>query len=247
MDKRISPVYRNKMEFVSGYLPDKGELLDIGCGGGLYFFMYDDKGLNYVGVDPDKNFVSEKIMLGNAEKLPFEDSSFNCVVCADVMEHVDDPVLSIKEINRVLKKGGKLILTTPNEKFPFVYDPINWIFNKAGIKIPIGLWAWGHRRLYTEENIKELVENNGFTINHYEGRSRFLVAVTVGYLPYLTTYVVSPLLKKLGFKKKGEFKNNENIEKSRVYRAYTKINNLDKKIFKKTSFINHCIVAEKIQ
>ena len=116
-----------------------------------------------------------------------------CVVCADVMEHVEDPEKSINEIRRSLKEGGKLILTVPNKKFPFVYDPINWVLGKFGKKVPIGLWAWGHRRLYDEESIKNLIEENGFKIHDYEGRSRSLVAASVGYLPYLANYVVSPI------------------------------------------------------
>lgn len=244
MDKRISPVYRNKMEFVSENLPNSGSVLDVGCGAGHHFHLYEEKSLDFIGIDPDKNFTSEKILFGFAETLPFEDNHFDCVVCVDVMEHVHDPEKSIGEIRRVLKPGGRLILTVPNEKFPFVYDPINWSLGKFGMKIPIGLWAWGHKRLYDEERIKGLIEENGFRINHYEGRSRFLVAASVGYLPYLATYVVSPILKRLG---KGGFKNKEGIENSKAYNFYSGINELDKKNFKQSAFINHCVVAEKIQ
>lgn len=51
----------------------------------------------------------------SAEKLDFRDSSFDIALCSDVIEHLPDPALCFREINRVLKPGGTLILTTPND------------------------------------------------------------------------------------------------------------------------------------
>jgi SAM-dependent methyltransferase len=51
-------------------------------------------------------------MVGSAEALPFRDRSFNCVVCAEVLEHVERPAEAIREIHRVLVPGGVLALTT---------------------------------------------------------------------------------------------------------------------------------------
>ncbi len=246
MDKRVSPVYRNKLEFVSENIPSSGKLLDSGCGAGLYFHLYRDNSLEFVGLEPDPGLISDNMVCAAAEEMPFDEGVFDSVVCADVMEHVDDPNKAIGEINRVLKKGGKLVLTVPNKKFPFVYDPINWGLNRFGMKLPIGLWAWGHRRLYTEEGIKNLIENNGFKIQKYEGRSRYFVALFVNYLPYLATYVFSPVMKKFGMKKQSKFKTHEGVENSKVYKFYNKINEFDKRKFKKGAFINHCLVAEKI-
>jgi len=246
MDKRISPVYRNKLDFVDENLGSEGYLLDVGCGAGHYFHIYKKKGLKYIGIEPNESLISENVIYASAEKMPFSNESFDYVVCTDVLEHVENLDDAIKEIKRVLKMKGKLILTVPNKKFPFVYDPINWILNKFGKRIPIGLWAWGHKRLFKEDDLRKLMEENGLKINHYEGRSRFLVALFVNYLPYLSTYVVSPLLKKIGLKKQGEFKVKEGIENSKLYRFYNKINELDKRKFTKGSFVNHCLVAEKV-
>ena len=247
MDKRVSPVYRNKMEFVDEHLPSEGYVLDVGCGAGHHFHLYKNKNLKFVGVEPEEDLIQENMINASAEEIPFQDELFDCVVCADVMEHVDDPEKSINEIKRSLKDGGKLILTVPNKKFPFVYDPINWILGKFNTEIRgFGIWAWGHKRLYDEKSIKSLIEDNGFKIHNYEGRSRNLVALSVGffYFPWIANYIVSPIMKKFG---KGGFKNKDGIENSKVYKFYTRINELDKKKFKNSAFINHCIVAEKLQ
>lgn len=95
-----------------------GRLLDVGCGSKPYksLFVVED----YVGLDID----SENTRLsGTADKLydgkdfPFEDNSFDSVLCNQVLEHVFNPQDFLSEINRVLKPGGRLLLTVP-----FVWD-----------------------------------------------------------------------------------------------------------------------------
>ena len=56
---------------------------------------------------------------------------------------------AISELIRVLRKGGKLIVSVPSKNFPFFYDPINYILNRLGRKLKMGIWGWGHERLYT--------------------------------------------------------------------------------------------------
>lgn len=95
-----------------------GRLLDVGCGAKPYrsLFAVD----TYVGLDID-NEISRQ--LGSAEYLydgntfPFADASFDSVLCSQVLEHVFTPDEFLGEIVRVLKPGGRLLLT-----MPFVWD-----------------------------------------------------------------------------------------------------------------------------
>jgi 2-polyprenyl-6-hydroxyphenyl methylase/3-demethylubiquinone-9 3-methyltransferase len=109
---------------------EKIKVLDVGCG--LAYFLLDstsrDKGVEGYGLDvknevikfakkiSEKNKLGIKFYVGNAEKTPFEDSSFHLVVCNHVIEHVKKPENIIKECHRVLKKGGELWLGTPSKK-----------------------------------------------------------------------------------------------------------------------------------
>ena len=247
-DKRISPVYKNKMDFVDENLSaSDGIVLDVGCGAGHYFHIYKKKNLIFKGIDVDKKIlpINEDVFCADVQYLPFNSSTFDTLIGMDVLEHVKNDKKAIAEIYRVLKKNGKLILSVPNKNYPFVYDPINKFLNLFNYHLPIGLWAWGHRRLYTEKQIKKLLVNQGFKIVRYKKHSYFLVALSVNYTAYLASYVLLPLLKTIGFKKKARFKTKSNLENSPVYNLYSFINKLDKKYFSKYSPIHHCFIVKK--
>jgi ubiquinone/menaquinone biosynthesis C-methylase UbiE len=100
--------------------------LDLGCGHHLLppWRLEQEKELTckaevIVGVDYDylsltKHKTIRKKVRGDISKLPFSDNSFNLVTSNMVFEHLDNPERQLKEIARVLTKGGKLIFHTPN-------------------------------------------------------------------------------------------------------------------------------------
>lgn len=91
-------------------------VLDIGCGRpcetmeDLSFVRYLGRG---VGVDVkkirEKDFVRAK-----AESLPFKRQTFDCVVAMEILEHLENPAESLKDMREVVKDGGTVIVTTPN-------------------------------------------------------------------------------------------------------------------------------------
>lgn len=94
----------------------------------------------------------------SALELPIENNRFDSVLCLDLIEHVKEDNKLINEISRVLKKDGKVILTTPMQNgisFPFMSEEEIEAVNKG----------WGHvRRGYSLEDIKKLFENNNLVI-----------------------------------------------------------------------------------
>jgi len=128
-------------------------ILDVGCGTGANLEMLAQFG-EAEGVDVSDDALEFcrakglKTHKGLAEKLPFEDESFNLVTALDVVEHLDDDVAGLKEMNRVLKKGGRTL-----------------------IFVPAFMWLWGvqddisnHRIRYTRKQIIERLEKAGFEI-----------------------------------------------------------------------------------
>ena len=90
-----------------------GELLDFGCGSKPYEKLFKNSN-NYFGVEVysnKKNLKSE--IYYNGITLPFEDNAFDSILCTEVFEHVEQLDHVITELYRVLKPGGRMIVTTP--------------------------------------------------------------------------------------------------------------------------------------
>jgi SAM-dependent methyltransferase len=101
--------------------PDK-RAIDVGCGDGIRGGSYlREHGRRYVGVDIGPGAIERARANGfdarqieTAEKLPFDDASFDLVCCSEVLEHLLRPDLAVREMARVLAPGGVMILTVPN-------------------------------------------------------------------------------------------------------------------------------------
>lgn len=92
----------------------KGRLLDVGCGKKPYFLIFSPKVESYIGIDLLSSGSSDAIdAFADICLLPFVKESFDTVLCSEVLEHVSDPFVAIREIHRVLKKVGVLILSCP--------------------------------------------------------------------------------------------------------------------------------------
>lgn len=97
----------------------KGKLLDLGCGDGDYSSRLTELGFEVTAVDmDDKRFqYDDKILFKKCDitgGIPFPDSSFDYILFLEILEHLKNPFFVLAEINRILKKSGKLILSTPN-------------------------------------------------------------------------------------------------------------------------------------
>lgn len=114
--------------------------------------------------------------LFNAEKdrFPYDDAAFSTVLCCELIEHLfEDPMHMMSEINRVLKPGGHLVLTTPNiaslRAVAGLLQGYQPGFFPAYIKPnPGGEVDARHNREYTPREIRDLLENSGFEITLLE-------------------------------------------------------------------------------
>ncbi|MBX7245342.1 MAG: class I SAM-dependent methyltransferase [Candidatus Sumerlaeaceae bacterium] len=92
-----------------------GRLLDVGCGSRPYDIVFEGLVERHVGVDyPSRmHTAGQPDMYAGALALPFRSESFDFVLCTEVIEHVPDPFVAMGELARVLKHGGRAIVTTP--------------------------------------------------------------------------------------------------------------------------------------
>lgn len=205
MQKRLSKLLGNTLDtalrrrarlIIENINPNSGDkILDVGCGDGYYLHLLSNLGirdLSLTGIDYDekalisakknlkgKNIKFEVVNLMKKSKL--KASYYDKVVMSEVAEHLPDDIKGLKEIHRLMKKGGILALTVPNANYPLLWDPINktleFLFGyhfKSGFLA--GIWNQ-HERLYTPEQIEQVVKKAGFKV-------RKLKSLTFWSLPF---------------------------------------------------------------
>lgn len=119
----------------------------LNIGGGTH--RYKDFFPNQVAIDIDPGRHPD--VVGDAHNLPFEDQSFDAVLCAEVLEHLIDPMQAISEMRRVLKPGGRAIITT---RFVFpVHDyPGDYYRFTPGVLKLLFADGWHTERLEAEND-----------------------------------------------------------------------------------------------
>ncbi len=122
-------------------------VLDFGCGDSRYRALIEKKN-KYTGLDIKENSFPKESKAADVfwddKTLPFEDESFDIIICTEVLNQVDDIDNTINELKRVLKKGGKLFITMvfifgeqdiPYDFTRFTSFGIKKIFEKKNFKV----------------------------------------------------------------------------------------------------------------
>ena len=166
-------------------------ILDIACGRGTLLKHLAGKlpEAVLVGADVSASSVERARADGLdvrqadvSSELPFADQSFDCAVFGEVIEHIVDPDFALQQISRILRKGGTLIVTTPN-----IASWCNRILLLAGIQ-PLctetslhvnlgrrlellGQWrpAQGHLKIFTSAALREMLTANGYAVELVRG------------------------------------------------------------------------------
>jgi SAM-dependent methyltransferase len=138
-----------------------GRLLDVGCGRKPYKDTYFSTATSYVGVD----YLTERSqpdIVASALDLPLEDQSFDTVVSTELLEHVSDPLRALREMYRVLKAGGYLILSTPMywprhevpyDFFRYPYDGLLYFVKESGFEL-VRIFNRGHAYVFLGQVIQ---------------------------------------------------------------------------------------------
>ena len=146
--------------------PKEGErILDVACGDGVLSLKIAERCCDVCGIDISEDVIENakhfaeregipcEFKVGSAEDLPYLDEHFDKIICSSSLEHFKDDVKALKEIYRVLKPYGKVVLTADS----FTY-PINDELKERHRKIAYVV------NYYTRETLKERFEIAGFEI-----------------------------------------------------------------------------------
>ena len=167
LQKRLSIVFGELLK------PDEvvgRTLLDVGCGTGWFSASACKWGARVTSLDLGERLLSKVAkkcdsdrIVGNILELPFRDQAFDIVVCSEVIEHTANPPRALEELQRVLRTGGILALTTPNRLWKFAI----YIANALKVRPYEGLenWtSWSSMRKNMKESSLDIERMFGFHI-----------------------------------------------------------------------------------
>ncbi len=142
--------------------------LDVGCASGYMVAQVAKEFPNakYFGVDIyDKaieyaktKYPNIKFKIASSEKLPFKNETFDLILFYETIEHVRNPKNTLKEIQRVLKKNGTLILTMDSGSF--LFRVIWWIWENTTGKV----WRGAHLHPFTHKGLEKLIVYSKYKI-----------------------------------------------------------------------------------
>jgi len=152
--------YNKLLTLVKTMIGGGAKVLDAGCGMGILAETVRDKAAGYIGVDISTERIKQSrdrnksrncfFAVSDVCSLPFGDRSFNTVVSIETIEHLPDTESFIKEVNRVLVKGGVFILSTPGNLAS--ENNIELLYKEQHI---YGFTPWG---------LRTILEKNGFEV-----------------------------------------------------------------------------------
>jgi SAM-dependent methyltransferase len=166
-----------------GYLdPQTGDrILDCGCGMGFTLRVLAQlSDCRLFGVERNPHTVQRarreladfgvRVARADATHLPFADETFDKVLMTEVLEHIPEEQAALREIRRVLRPGGRYVLSVPNANYPFWWDPPNKLLElvfdthfPSDIWWLAGIWA-DHQRLYTTDSIQDALDRAQFEV-----------------------------------------------------------------------------------
>ncbi len=157
-------------EFLDLVPQDTRRLLDIGCGSGGLSIRLKEKGIEVVGVEKDEKLCTlakEKlnaVILGDIEnlKLNYPEGYFDCIMYADILEHLIEPLNILEKHKVYLQKDGYVIASIPNVRYYKIILRLilsgTWDYSDAG------MLDRTHVRFFGLINIIELFERAGYEI-----------------------------------------------------------------------------------
>ena len=161
-----NPRYKHAWNFIARNAEKNAEILDIGCADGGFSEKLIGLGYpNCYGLEITEDAIIEsskkgvRVVRGSfLDKFPFQEARFDIIFAGEVIEHTIDDDFFLAECHRCLKRGGYLILTTPN--LVSLGNRILMLFGK----MPRFAYSEFHYRIYNEKLIADKIKKAGFDI-----------------------------------------------------------------------------------
>ncbi len=183
-------ILTRRMRLLRPFLPSPGgHLVDFGCGNGAQSVLLAGVCQRVTGVDVNPDFLAAfeadvaarqlsdracGVLLADG-RIPLEEGAVDVVTSFTVLEHVPDEKAALAEMHRVLKPGGRLIISVPNRWWVFEThgcDMAAWPFDRVPWnRVPLVSWwpkklhdRWARARIYRLREIEQMVTAAGFQV-----------------------------------------------------------------------------------
>ena len=182
------------------------KVLDVGCGKGRFSKIMADKGAITTGIDPSEKMIEDakkiknaNFILGSATKLNFPDKSFDYVLSVEAVEHIPETEKAVKEMIRVLKDNGKIVIIDKNILSLRVFFKVIPTFNFINKKIQEVRNKWMYPQNFPfkekwffswsiDKMLKKYCTNTEFEYLHdnlsYKG------SVSFKHFPFLNLFII---------------------------------------------------------
>jgi len=191
------------------------KILDVGCSTGTLGAEIKRKGNTVWGLDVSEKAVAiakdklDKVFVCDVEdhaNLPIHGEQFDVIVYADILEHLTDPLTTLREYKRFLKEDGFIVVSLPNIA--------SWTIRVKKLFGPLKPSKYGildetHKHFYDLKGAKKLVEEGGYRIE------------TIDVNPNIVRSVIPSLRKILNSEESGQLE--KNLLESKTYKIYRKI------------------------
>lgn len=153
LDRSNDPTFLRTLQEMHFLGYPSGRLLDVGCAYGLFLSLAEKAGFDAWGVDVSDHAIEQARSFTDAtlevvdvasDPLPFSDSFFDVVTMLDVVEHLENYHFALREVSRVLRSGGLLVVLGPGFKR--------------------GLYEPTHRAFFTLASLRVILDQHGFDI-----------------------------------------------------------------------------------
>lgn len=205
IEREVTPIEPRFGAFLLSSIGSGKKVLDVGCGTGRYTIHTLNAGNNVIGselvLNAAKGARSRGIQVIAADSeapFPFPDESFDALQFIEVVEHLMEPVITLREMNRVLKPNGDLFISTPNAAW--------WAHR---VLLLCGVTSFGysptypvevnmHIRHFTFKTLREFLERSGFSVVKAQGTFTGFPGALAEYSPPILARVFNVLSKLVG-------------------------------------------------
>ena len=169
--------FKSRLKTLEQYAPNRGKLLDVGCGVGHFLAIAEKRGWKTQGLDISQaasraahEAYGLDVQVGTLENSNLLPPHFDAITLWDVIEHIRRPVENVRAANHLLRKGGIIVMKTPNESGlfkQFVLALYKMFGNRTAFLLKYVYYV-PHYFSYSKQSMSFLLNSSGFEVIRYE-------------------------------------------------------------------------------